>query len=382
MPTPSKLNKDPHNHYFDLGAARQVPETHAWEGLHEHPVVDGGVGAGEDAVPVVDMQDPHAAEAVARASEQWGAFLLQGHGVPRELLARVEAGIAGMFALPKTDKMRAARQGGDPYGYGLPHIALYFSKTMWSEGYSLSPTNLRPELRKIWPDAGHDYSQFCGVMEEFHKEMGALADKLMELFLVALGLTGPQIAGVEAEHKLTETMSETIHLNWYPKCPDPKRALGMKAHTDSGFFALLMQSQVPGLHLFRHGPPADRWVEMPAVPGALIVNIGDLFQILTNGRFRSVYHRAVVNRDRERISLAYFLGPAANAKVGPLKEVVGGGRPAYRALTWPEYIIVRKEAFANGGADLEFTKGGTALEMVSINPDDDDGMDDQGDISS
>lgn len=156
----------------------------------------------------------------------------------------------------------------------------------------------------------------------------------------------------------------------------------MKAHTDSGFFALLVQSQVPGLHLFRQGPPADRWVEVPAVPGALIVNIGDLFQILTNGRFCSVYHRAVVNRDRKRISLAYFLGPPADTKVAPLKEVVGGNKPAYRALTWPEYIIVRKEAFANGGADLEFTKGGTALEMVSINPNDHNGANRHPGISS
>ncbi|SPT19879.1 unnamed protein product [Triticum aestivum] len=105
-------------------------------------------------------------------------------------------------------------------GYGLPHIALYFSKTMWSEGYSLTPANLRPELRKIWPDGGHDYSHFCGVMEEFHKEKRALANKLMQLFLVALGFPATQIAGVEAEHKLTETMTETIHLNRvHGNCP-------------------------------------------------------------------------------------------------------------------------------------------------------------------
>lgn len=58
-----------------------------------------------------------------------------------------------------------------------------------------------------------------GVMEEFHKEIRALANKLMELFLVALGLTAEQIASVEAEHKITETMTETIHLNWYVVLP-------------------------------------------------------------------------------------------------------------------------------------------------------------------
>jgi gibberellin 3-beta-dioxygenase len=140
-----------------------VPETHAWPGLHEHPVVDGGVGAGEDAVPVVDMRDPGAAEAVARAAERWGAFLLQGHGVPRELLARVEARIAGMFALPATEKMRAVRRPGDSCGYGSPPISSFFAKSMWSEGYTFSPANLRSDLRKLWPKQGHDYRLFWYV---------------------------------------------------------------------------------------------------------------------------------------------------------------------------------------------------------------------------
>jgi isopenicillin N synthase-like dioxygenase len=245
-------------------------------------VVDGGHSAGEDAVPVVDMRDPGAAEAVARAAEQWGAFLLQGHGVPHELLARVEARIAGMFALPATEKMRAVRRPGDSCGYGSPPISSFFAKSMWSEGYTFSPANLRSDLRRLWPKQGHDYRLFwyvlchrayvylptwltrtsradvsdhacmhaprtharanflmllrtyvrlpcrvyctdrrpyvlpCSeVMEEFHGEMRALSDRLMELFLAALGLTGEQAAAVEAEHRIAETMTATMHLNWY-----------------------------------------------------------------------------------------------------------------------------------------------------------------------
>jgi gibberellin 3-beta-dioxygenase len=138
----------------------------------------------------------------------------------------------------------------------------------------------------------------------------------------------------------------------YPRCPDPRRALGLIAHTDSGFFTFVLQSLVPGLQLFRHGP--DRWVAVPAVPGAFVVNVGDLFHILTNGRFHSVYHRAVVNRDQDRISLGYFLGPPPHAKVAPLREAVPPGRaPAYRAVTWPEYMGVRKKAFTTGASALK-----------------------------
>ena len=80
MPTPSHL-KNPR--YFDFRAARRVPESHAWPGLHDHPFVDGGA-PGPDSVPVVDLGAAEAdpAAAVARAAVQWGAFLLTGHGVP------------------------------------------------------------------------------------------------------------------------------------------------------------------------------------------------------------------------------------------------------------------------------------------------------------
>lgn len=80
--------------------------------------------------------------------------------------------------------------------------------------------NLLPLFRH-----GIDLSRLCtylnffdvhsAVMEEFHREMRALADKLLELFLVALGLTGEQVAAVEAEHKIAEAMTATMHLNWY-----------------------------------------------------------------------------------------------------------------------------------------------------------------------
>ena len=117
----------------------------------------------------------------------------------------------------------------------------------------------------------------------------------------------------------------------YPRCLDPERAIGLAAHTDSGFFTFVMQSLVPGLQLLRRGP--DRWVTVPAVPGALAVVVGDLFHVLTNGRFHSVLHRAVVNRERERVSVPYFLGPPKDMKVAPLAAAGAPGRKvAFRAV--------------------------------------------------
>ncbi|KAK1696894.1 hypothetical protein QYE76_013591 [Lolium multiflorum] len=296
--------------------------------------------------------------AVARSAQEWGGFLLVGHGVPMELLTRVEEQIKGLFALPALEKERAARGGG--YGYGVPPYILSFSKLMWSEGYTFSADDVRSEFRRIWPNGGDDYMRFCDVMEEFHKEMRALSKKVLDMFYKALGISADHIGEVESQ--IRDTMTTTMHLNMYPKCPEPERAMGLAPHTDSGFFTLILQSLVPGLQLLRRGP--ERWVTVPAVPGALAVVIGDLFHILTNGRFHSVLHRAIVNQDHERVSVPYFLGPPKDMKVAPLPAAILPGRKAeFRSVTWREYMVVREKMFG---------KDASALAMLRVTEDERD----------
>uniref|UniRef100_A0A0E0EAZ2 gibberellin 3beta-dioxygenase n=1 Tax=Oryza meridionalis TaxID=40149 RepID=A0A0E0EAZ2_9ORYZ len=343
--------------YFNFRGAERVPESHVWKGMHEKdtaPVADGG-----DAVPVVDMSggDDAAVAAVARAAEEWGGFLLVGHGVTAEALARVEAQAARLFALPADDKARGARRpGGGNTGYGVPPYLLRYPKQMWAEGYTFPPPAIRDEFRRVWPDAGDDYHRFCSAMEEYDASMRALGERLLAMFFKALGLAGDDAPGGETERKIRDTLTSTIHLNMFPRCPDPDQVVGLAAHTDSGFFTFILQSPVPGLQLLRHRP--DRWVTVPGTPGALIVVVGDLFHVLTNGRFHSVFHRAVVNRERDRISMPYFLGPPANMKVTPL---VTAGSPeskaVYQAVTWPEYMAIRDKLF---GTNI------SALSMIRI----------------
>lgn len=233
------------------------------------------------------------------------------------------------------------------------------------------------------------------VMEEYDREMRTLGGRLFDLLFRALGLTDVQFAAGETERMIRETWTATMHpilyvrqkrisdqckrfsaslsfvpvilyvpldsacpstddtYGRYPRCPEPERAIGLTAHTDSGrFITLIMQSPVPGLQLLRRGP--DRWVTVPAPPGAFIVMLGDLFQVLTNGRFRSPIHRAVVNRERQRISVPYFLCPPEDMTVAPLASALLPGRKAvFRAVTWPEYMEVKHKVFGTDAPALE-----------------------------
>ncbi|TVU17228.1 hypothetical protein EJB05_33247, partial [Eragrostis curvula] len=118
--------------------------------------------------------------------------------------------------------------------------------------------------------------------------------------------------------------------------------MGLAAHSDTCFITFVMQNLVPGVQLLRRGP--DRWVTVPALPGAFVIFVGDLFHVLTNGRFHNVLRRAVVNSDQQRISEPYGVGPPGDMKVAPLASaVLPGTKAAFRAVTWPEYMAVMKK---------------------------------------
>ncbi|KAF5478833.1 hypothetical protein F2P56_005362 [Juglans regia] len=97
----------------------------------------------------------------------------------------------------------------------------------------------------------------------------------------------------------------------YPPCPFTPEVFGLVPHTDSSFLTILYQDQVGGLQFMKDG----KWFRVKPNPEALIVNIGDLFQALSNDVFKSIKHKVVSTRDVERFSVAYFYCPFAEAVI-------------------------------------------------------------------
>lgn len=203
--------------------------------------------------------------------------------------------------------------------------------------------------RRVWP---HDYSDFCTVIDDYQEQMMGLSEKIASLMFKSLGLSREDVEWFDEPNGLPR--HAFLQLNSYPICPDPTHAIGFAQHTDSSLITLLYQpNTIKGLQVYR---PDLNWVDVEPISNAIVVNIGDLMQIASNGRFKSVVHRAVVSKDHHRISVVYFFSPNKHVKISPpLKLINDGDLPIYRPTSWKDYFDVKA---------IYFDK---ALEMVGFN---------------
>ncbi|KAD6794655.1 hypothetical protein E3N88_05551 [Mikania micrantha] len=318
--------------YLDFNAMKELPESHAWLPLDELPSTYGS--STPDPVPLINLKDPNAMKLVGHACKTWGVFQVTNHGVPINLLEEMEVAGRKLFALPIHQKLKAARSPNGVSGYGVARISTFFPKLMWSEGFTIigSPND---HARKLWPNR---YSRFCDVIEDYKEEMNKLAQTLMELMLGSLGVTMDDVKWAS-----TQGSCPALQLNSYPACPDPDRAMGLAAHTDSTLLTILHQNNTSGLQVYKEG---TGWITVPPIPGALVINVGDLLHILSNGLYPSVLHRAMVNRTQHRLSVAYLYGPPSNVKISPLSKLTDQKHPPlYRPVTWSEYLGTKAKHF-------------------------------------
>ncbi|GJN09267.1 hypothetical protein PR202_ga27257 [Eleusine coracana subsp. coracana] len=280
-------------------------------------------------IPVVDLANSDRAAVVAQigqACRTHGFFQVLNHGVPVELMLAMLGVAYEFFQLPAEEK--AKLYSDDP----AKKIRLSTSFNVRKETVHNWRDYLRLHchpLHKYVPEWPANPPSFREIVSRYCKEVRELGFRLYGAISESLGLEQEYMKKVLGEQE------QHMAVNFYPKCPSPELTYGLPAHTDpNALTILLMDQQVAGLQVLKEG----RWIAVNPRPNALVINIGDQLQALSNGRYKSVWHRAVVNSDRPRMSVASFLCPCNDVVLGPAAKLISEESPAvYRDYTYAEY---------------------------------------------
>jgi isopenicillin N synthase-like dioxygenase len=297
-------------------------------------------------IPTIDIsRDPAAVgHEIDETLRTVGFFQITGHGVPSDIADACWDASASFFDLPEPAKLAVERTPGGLYGYfPMRSEALAKSRGMDTPGDLKESFNMGPahppkhELvdaderalfsENHWPDALPDMRP---AWEAYFAAMESLSERLMSIFALGLDLSADYFAP-----RIDSSPGALRAIN-YPEqaLPPEDGQLRAGAHSDYGTLTILRQ-QVGRGGLQVRDEASESWVDVPAVEGAFVINIGDLMARWTNDRWTSTLHR-VVNPDggaavsTRRQSMPFFHNANYSAVIEAIPTCVKPGElPRY-----------------------------------------------------
>ncbi|EOA14681.1 hypothetical protein CARUB_v10027953mg [Capsella rubella] len=284
-------------------------------------------------IPFIDLSNQDeklVARAVVKASEEWGVFQVVNHGIPTELIRRLQEVGSKFFELPELEKEAIAKpeDSMDIEGYMTKYEDE--ARNAWADHL----------FHRIWPPSKINYRfwptnppEYREVNEEYASHMKKLAEKIMEWLSEGLGLPREALK----ESLGGETVEYLMKINYYPPCPDMDSVLGVPGHSDFNGITLLVANDALGLQVFKD----DNWIDTMYITSGIIVIIGDQFQRMSNGKYKSVVHRATRNKEKTRISWPVFVESNLDQVLGPLPELTSGDNsaPKFKSYAYKDFKI-------------------------------------------
>lgn len=306
----------------------------------------------DDSIPIIDFSllsstDPDQRSKVvadlAKACRDWGFFMVINHGVPESQMKAMFDVLTGFFDLTEEEKREfEGKHVLDPIRCGTSFNASVDKVFFWRDFLKVmvhpifhSPT--KPE-------------SFSEVLAEYSRAVRKLVRGLLKGISESLGLE----PGYIDKAMNMESSLQILTANLYPPCPQPELAMGMPPHSDHGLLTMLMQNGIGGLQVHHSG----KWVKIDPIPNAFLVNTGDHIEIMSNGKYKSVLHRAVVNGKATRMSIAVSNGPSPDTVVMPAEQLVDGenNRAMYIGMKYKDYLELQQSSVLDGKAGLDRVK--------------------------
>jgi len=302
--------------------------------LEEIPVIDFGSFLTGDLATRKGV-----AQAIGAACHNIGFFYLVNHGISEALVARSFAEAKRFFDLPMDRK-----------------LAIDIEKSPCHRGYfKLGGENLDPKKQtaggdlkegvKIGRDLGSDHPLVTagtplhgpnlwpqdlpgwqGAMQSYFDALVALGKQIMHAFALSL-----ELDECHFDRQLTDPMATLGPLHYPPQQGKiTEKQLGAGAHTDFGCLTILAQDMNGGLQVRN---AAGDWIDATPIPGAFVINIGDMMARWTNDYFASTFHRVINASGAERYSIPFFFDPNFHAEVAALPTCCGPDNPPKFAPT-------------------------------------------------
>ncbi|XP_034687102.1 gibberellin 2-beta-dioxygenase 6-like [Vitis riparia] len=271
----------------------------------EEGVKVGGGSSESDPLPVMDLECMEM-EKLGEVCREWGIFRLVNHGIPLSLLSQLEDHAKRLFGLPFESK-EAIFTTPVSYFWGTPALTksgVALSQTPqnvnWVEGFNV-PLSQLPLLQTQDPII----ASFRLILEEYGRHLSRIARTLFDAMAKNLGHDPKQY-----ESSLDES-SGIVRVYRYPLRPNRDHASHMEVHTDSSVLSILNQDEVGGLEVLKDG----EWLSASPISNTLVINVGDMMQVISNDDYKSVIHRVKVAKERERLSICYFVFPEENTVI-------------------------------------------------------------------
>lgn len=304
-------------------------------------------------IPTIDLADfthgdpeqkQRTVNTLGNAFETTGFVAVSHHGIPDELIATLYAQSAAFFALPVATRKNYERpnlSGQRGYtSFGAEHAKGFDApdlKEFFQFGQPAPPEGAGTDE---YPDnvTVDDLPGFTEKMLEAYACFEQCGQTLLQAIALHLHLD---------EHYFDNYIAggnSILRAIYYPPITvEPASAIRAEQHEDINLITLLVGSSAEGLEI--RNKQGD-WVPVTALPGQIVVNVGDMLQRLTNNCLRSTTHR-VVNPPRERwhtprYSIPFFLHPRGDMSLACLPSCISHDNPkAYADCTAGAYLEER-----------------------------------------
>jgi isopenicillin N synthase-like dioxygenase len=289
------------------------------------------------ALPVLDISEfrrdpssPGATDLVRQLRDvvhEVGFFYITGHGVSEDLADRAQRVAREFFALPEADRLEIENVGSPQFrGYTRFGHEVTNGRADLREQVDIGrdmpartigpddPQWLRLRGPNLWPSA---LPEFRDVFTDWSEELEVVGQTLLQAMALALGQPADLFSDVVTPPEVLLKVIRYVTPVDDGSLPSESIAArqGVGAHRDTGFLSFVHQDEVGGLQVERDG----HLVDVPAIRGALVVNVGEMFQLVTRGYFKATVHRVVSPPPGvERISIAYFFNPKLEATLEPI----------------------------------------------------------------